>query len=408
MPKPYTALVIIDANVTNDWRNEVSAWLVDTGCLVMMAWGNDCSLWDDAVDWANLEKFSYEVPDGETISTTWHENEDIIDVFHAARFNIFAFDERTNERLLILDINDAPRETEIRKLYDFARTTDIEMNEEKNDKHFSKIFKSIKFIQILFFLLFAAGSMFGWHIHTVYRSFLASSPIGEPLFERDLLEDYGTAIIDELASNNVKAAIISRSGQPRAKLPEGVEYTHSAFWLYEPKADGTPYYAVYNLYHGVENRLISSLVKDDPADFLKLTREHDVGIIIPNTETQESLVNYINSPRYGEVHQINYSLISNPFDERYQNCNEFMLDSLAAMMWDTPNSNLIKMGLKDMLKPTELKTSFIREKIGPIIDERLIINDHDGPILTTTRQTLAHFLEAHEVLKKAYVLDLTK
>ena len=269
------------------------------------------------------------------------------------------------------------------------------------------LLRPIRIIQIGFFLLFAAGSMFGWHIHTVYRHFVASSPTGEPLFERELLEQYGSAIIEELSSNDVKAAIVSRSGQPRNKLPEGVEYTHSAFWLYEPKDDGSPYYAVYNLYHGEENRLISSLVKDDPADFLKLTREHDVGIIIPNAKTQQDLIKYINSPRYGEVHQINYSLISNPFDERFQNCNEFMLDSLAAMMWDTPNSGLIKEGLKDMLQPTELKTSFIREKIGPVIDERLIVTDHDGPILTTTRQTLAQFLEAHEVLDKAYVLHLS-
>lgn len=272
-----------------------------------------------------------------------------------------------------------------------------------------KIIRPIRLIQVTFFVLFITGSFFGWHIHTVYRQAVASSPIGERLFERELLEGYGTRIIDELSSQKVRAAIISRSGQKRSKLPDGVMFTHSAFWIYEPKdiETGTaPYYKVYNLYHGEENRLVSSLVKDDPADFLRLTREHDVGIIIPTEDTQDKLIAYINSPRYGEVHQVNYSLISNPYDSRFQNCNEFMLDSLAAMFWETPNTTEIKSRFETVLKPTELKASFARRKVGPIVDERLIMTDHEDKILTTTRQTLAQFLDSQGALERAYVLDL--
>ncbi len=279
-------------------------------------------------------------------------------------------------------------------------------NMQKLDVVIGRIIRPIRIFQILFFALFVAGSLFGWNVHSVYRMAVASSPIGEPWFERELLEKYGESIISHLAENNVKAAIVSRSGQKRSKLPPGVAFTHSAFWLYEPNADGTPHYAVYNLYHGEENRLVSSLVKDSPADFLRLTREHDVGIIIPTQIVQNKILDYIGSSRYGEVHQVNYSLISNPFDSRYQNCNEFMLDSLAAMFWETPNTALIKTRLKKVLKPTELKASIIRRKVGPVVDERLIMTDHDGPILTTTRQTLAQFLDSQNGLKQDYVLDL--
>jgi len=245
--------------------------------------------------------------------------------------------------------------------------------------------------------------MFGWHIHTVYRMAAASSPFGEPLFEREILERYGQEIIAELNSNDVELAIISRAGQKRSKLPEGVEFTHSAFWI--RTSDGS--YDVYNLYHGETNRLISSLVTDKPADFLRLTREHDVGIIIPTQDAQTRIVDYIRSPRYGEVHQVNYSLISNPFDPRFQNCNEFMLDSLAAMFWNMPNATNIKDRYKELLEPTELKASFIRQKIGPIVDERLIMDDHNKVILTTTRKTLIQFLESQNALDRAYILDLS-
>lgn len=261
------------------------------------------------------------------------------------------------------------------------------------------------------FLLFLLGGGFAWHLKVVYQSWVASTSKGEPLFARELLEDYGDQIIKELAANNVKLAIVSRSGQPRKQLPGGIQYTHSAFWLYAPEQSENgqelPRYKVYNLYHGEKNRLKSSLVVDAPADFLKLTREHDVGLIIPNEETQAALATHLVSPEYKAVHQENYSLISNPFDVRFQNCNEFMLDALAALFWQTTDPKAIKEQLKPVLKPTQIKASWIRRTFGPMIDERLIMADQSGIIYTTTRQTLADFLESEGRLSRAYVLNLS-
>jgi len=259
-------------------------------------------------------------------------------------------------------------------------------------------------VLIGFFLtLFIASSIFGWHIHTVYRQVVASTNVGPALFDEQTLDRYGKTITAELRKKNVKAAIVSRSGQPRNKLPQGVMFTHSAFFLHQPE---TQDYAVYNLYHGEENRLISSLVADTPADFLRLLRERDAGFIIPDKATQEQLYNYITSPTYGAVHQVNYSLISNPYDARMQNCNEFMLDTLAALVWDTTDSLAIKARFKDTLRPSELKASFIRRHIGPLVDERLVMTDHDDKIWTTTSQTLANFLEDEGRLAAHYVLNL--
>ena len=49
----FRTVVVVEAEVTSEWREKVSAWLVESGCLYMMAWGRDCSLWDDSVDYAN-------------------------------------------------------------------------------------------------------------------------------------------------------------------------------------------------------------------------------------------------------------------------------------------------------------------------------------------------------------------
>jgi hypothetical protein len=260
-----------------------------------------------------------------------------------------------------------------------------------------------KIILAILFGLFIVSSVFGWHIHTVYRQVTASTNVGPALFEAETLDKYGKTITAELRKNSVKAAIVSRSGQPRSKLPEGVLFTHSAFFLYQPE---TQNYAVYNLYHGEEDRLVSSLVADTPADFLRLLRERDAGFIIPDAATQDQLYAYITSPIYGAVHQVNYSLISNPYDPRMQNCNEFMLDTLAAMVWETTDSLAIKARFKDTLRPAQLKASFIRRHIGPLVDERLVMEDHDDKIWTTTSQTLANFLKDEGRLERHYMLNL--
>lgn len=252
-------------------------------------------------------------------------------------------------------------------------------------------------------ILFIGVSFFGWHLSTVYRGFVASTTTGEPTYSQPVRTSFGRQITQNLKDKDVKVAIVSRSGQAREKLPKGILFTHSAFWI----ANTSGGYDVYNLYHGDENRLISSLVTDTPADFLRLTQEPDAGILIPTLAAQDKINAYIKSPAYGAVHQINYSLISNPLDGRFQNCNEFMLDTLAALFWETQNTSKIKARLNTDLTPAVIKTSWTRRLIGPKVDERLIMTDQSRPIVTATRATLSQFLAAQSALAEDYVLPLT-
>lgn len=246
------------------------------------------------------------------------------------------------------------------------------------------------------------GVLFMRHLNLTYRDLIASTQKGEPLFERPLLEAYGQQIIDELSRQDVSLAIVSRSGQPRERLPEGILFTHSAFWLRGDDGE----YRVYNLYHGEDNRLKSSLVVDTPADFLRLTREHDAGILLPTKDAQSALRDYILSSDYPRLHQENYSLISNPFDTRFQNCNEFMLDVLAGFAWGEYDASLRKAKLKGTISGSQIKAGFVRRHIAPFVDERLIMADHDGPIYTATRADLAAFLRSQNMLERDFILAL--
>ena len=84
--QPYRAVVIVEAAVSPEWQGSLSEWLVRSGCLYMMAWGENCSSWDDSVDFANIDNFlPAEVPDDKFVITTWHENEPLEEVFWFAK-----------------------------------------------------------------------------------------------------------------------------------------------------------------------------------------------------------------------------------------------------------------------------------------------------------------------------------
>ena len=250
--------------------------------------------------------------------------------------------------------------------------------------------------------LFVAVFGYGWHLRDVYLGFNASTDTGDAFFPRDTLENYGEQILDELKRKDVKFAVISRAGQAREKLPEGVMFTHSAFF----RRNETGSYDVYNLYHGEENRLRSTLVTDTSADFLRLLQERDAGILIPNAETQNLLYDFLESPEYSAVHQANYSLISNPFDLRWQNCNEFMLYVFGAAIWNTTDRETLRKKLEDTITPTELKVSFLKRYYGPKVDERLILKDHGDKVYTTTFATLSQLFEKTNRLEDSYVIQL--
>jgi hypothetical protein len=84
---PYRAVVVLAADHGSAWQSEVSDWLVRSGCLYMMAWGPDCSSWDDSVEWSNIMEFDPEdIPEDRFVMTTWHEDEPLDEVFWFAGF----------------------------------------------------------------------------------------------------------------------------------------------------------------------------------------------------------------------------------------------------------------------------------------------------------------------------------
>jgi len=119
---PFFAVLIADVAVSHRFREAFSRWLVENNCRYMMAWGADCSLWDDSVDLAVLERFDFgDIPDEEDVITTWHERESIYDVFEFALMSIEDADIEAN-RLVIFQVGNSNRTEFVKAQFEGLRS----------------------------------------------------------------------------------------------------------------------------------------------------------------------------------------------------------------------------------------------------------------------------------------------
>jgi hypothetical protein len=224
--------------------------------------------------------------------------------------------------------------------------------------------------------------------------------------------DFAKQIENDLAARQARLAIVFRSGRTRDALPEGISYTHGAFWAYAPidTAAGERVfgYAVYNLYHGdgeTMPRTRSYLHQDFPLDFVRGTAVDDVAVIVPSPEMQRRILHIMATPLYQQLHIASYSLISNPLDARHQNCNEFMLDVIAAAAWEQTDYAQIKANLRRHFRPTRVRANLFERIFGPMTDERLKTDDQRGNLVTATYESMARFMADNQLSQDAYVLQ---
>ncbi len=121
--RPFKAVVILQTPPTAEWQEAVSRWLVASGCLYMMAWGEGCSSWDDSLDCANLEAWNWEgIPDHHFVMTSWHENEPLQEVLGFAKMAARAYCDIDLLCCLLIDVGPCERKDEMITAYRRAWT----------------------------------------------------------------------------------------------------------------------------------------------------------------------------------------------------------------------------------------------------------------------------------------------
>ncbi len=107
----FAALVAVyDSTVTHDNRNQISDALIEQGCRYGVCFGYECSLWDDALDWAFMVSDpDCNPPDDRFVMTSWHEDEPLEDVIFFF-LQATACGDFTPQNFIVLMIGDGPAE----------------------------------------------------------------------------------------------------------------------------------------------------------------------------------------------------------------------------------------------------------------------------------------------------------
>jgi hypothetical protein len=250
----------------------------------------------------------------------------------------------------------------------------------------------------LFFLVFFALS-------TLPPSFASagSSGAANPILPAAEVAAFSNRVQQDLAARGAHVAIVARVGRDPSVLPDGVNYTHVAFWVYSEitDADGATGrgYRVYNLYQQADDLTRSDLVQDSPADFFAGAYSLDAGVIIPDARLQEKLLKVIASPTYSALHNPQYSVLANPNTSQFQNCTEHTLDVVMASLYATDDVRQIK-------EPIPLNG--FKRLLAAVASQALTTTDHGPDVATATFGSIARFMRANELTADVYMLTPDK
>ncbi|WP_298840209.1 DUF2145 domain-containing protein [uncultured Roseobacter sp.] len=227
-----------------------------------------------------------------------------------------------------------------------------------------------------------------------------------PMLNAGEVAAFSTDVQNVLAARGAHVAIVGRVGRDPETLPEGIRYTHVAYWVYSQmlRDDGTTYkgYRVYNLYQQGDDGRTSRLIQDSPEDFFAGVYELDAGIIIPDKRLQKKLLNVIASPTYAQLHNPSYSVLANPTTAQFQNCTEHTLDVLMASLYDTTSTTLIKANIAAYFDPQPIKIGGIKRILAPAASPALTTVDHSGTVATATFSSIARFMREHDLDASIY------
>ena len=204
-------------------------------------------------------------------------------------------------------------------------------------------------------------------------------------------------------------AIVGRIGRSQEDLPEGIHFTHTAFWFYSriQTAEGkvVPGYSVYNLYQRNNQLDRSDLIQDFPVDFMRGVYDLKVGIIVPSERLQTRLIDVIDSAAYQRLHNPEYSAIANPYTNRYQNCTEFVVNIIFASIYKTDNMQEIKTRVSAWFVPQSVEASQLKLALGSLFMPDIKLDDHRTKPATATFTTIAEFLETENLTEEILLVS---
>lgn len=225
------------------------------------------------------------------------------------------------------------------------------------------------------------------------------------------VEVFAKQVEQYAADQGARAFILARVGRPESELPDGIKFTHTAIALYSEisldSGEKVKGYAIHNLYQKAGQSDKSELVIDYPIDFFWGVSHLKAGIIIPNIDVQQRIIDVIASGKDKQIHNENYSVIANPFNNEFQNCTEHTLNIINAGIYQTTDLATLKSTAKQHFQAQSVKINPLKLMLGNLFVDEVSTKDHRGKVITTTFTTISQYLQKNDLLAKAVILNST-
>ena len=239
-------------------------------------------------------------------------------------------------------------------------------------------------------------------------TFAGSAQNTDSQFSVEAVDKFAKEVELFAAKEGARVFIIGRVGRAEKDLPKGIKFTHTAIAVYSSitldSGESVKGYAIHNLYQKEDQLDKSELVIDYPVDFFWGVNSLKAGIIIPTPNLQQRILAVIAKGKDKQLHNENYSVIANPFNNMLQNCTEHTLNIVNSGIYQTTDIEQLKNNAKQHFKPQRVKASPLKLMLGNMFMDDVSTQDHSGKVYTTTFTTIGTYLKNNKLLSKAVVL----
>ena len=241
--------------------------------------------------------------------------------------------------------------------------------------------------------------------------FAGSQSSAKANFSADQIANFTKQVERYAAAQGARAFIISRVGKDPGDLPRGIHFTHTAIAIYSDitleNSKRVKGYVIHNLYQRTDQPQFSDLVIDYPVDFFWGAHQLKAGITIPTAAVQQRLIEAISSGAGKKLHNANYSVISNPMNNKFQNCTEHTLLMLNAAIYKTTELKRLYANHTTYFTPQLVNINPLKLMLGSVFMQGVSTADHESKVKTATFTSISNYLNKYGLLHKSVTLDHT-
>jgi hypothetical protein len=232
----------------------------------------------------------------------------------------------------------------------------------------------------------------------------------KPMSNQELqkIGEYSVSLYNMLQNLDQKVVMIARVGSDLSKY--NIKYTHFGYVVKDYPAGkwtvvhllndcGTNYSKIYD--QGLMNFYLDDLFK------------YDTLVVVPSDKVQRALYASLTGHKKHAIHNKGYSMIANPFSDKYQNSNQWVLEILASSINSllTTRAQIQQSLQSDGYQPNHISIDPLAKLGASLFKANIAFDDHSadasssGNYPVVTVDSIVNFMKQHNLVKEILELN---